>query len=188
MDSSNAVVLMRRYFPLWDAFENSQIAMKVANIWHDLWKNSKWENIEDAPFNVQCPGVSLINHTRSVTQGAFELAKVRNNVYGEKFDFDILLAGALLHDVSKLVEYEPGKGGAVKSKKGRLFQHGYIGAHKASCEGLPDEVVHIVICHTNHSRVLPQTPEAIVIYCADVADADLNRLRSGAPLIIGKLK
>lgn len=184
MERNSAVEVMRKFFPLLDTFKDSELATKVASIWYDLWKDSKWERIEDAIFNPLCPEVSLITHIRSVTHGAFEFAKIRNEVYGDELNFDILLAGALLHDVSKLLEYEPGENGAVKSKRGKLFQHGFLGAHKALTEGLPDEVVHILICHTADSRVIPQTPEALIIYCVDVADADLNKLKNNAPLLI----
>lgn len=62
---------------------------------------------------------------------------------GEKINFDILLAGALLHDVCKLLELEPGEDNAIKSKRGKLFQHGFIGACRALVEDISDEVVHI---------------------------------------------
>ncbi len=188
MERKSAVEIMRKYFPLLDTFKNSELATKVANIWYDLWKDSKWERIEDASFNPLCPGVSLVSHTRSVTHGALELAKIRNEIYGEELNFDVLLAGALLHDVGKLLEYEPGEHNAIKSKQGKLFQHGFLGAHQALSEGLPDEVLHIIICHTGDSRVLPQTPEALIVYCVDLADADLSRLKFSAPLLIERHK
>ncbi|MFC1933267.1 hypothetical protein ACFLXU_06575 [Chloroflexota bacterium] len=68
----------------------------MANIRYDLWKNSKWERIEDAFFNPLCTGVSLISHKRLVTHGALAFAKIRNEVYGEELTFDILLVGALI--------------------------------------------------------------------------------------------
>ena len=188
MKSNSAVEVMRKYFPWLDTFKNGELAANVAKVWYELWKNSKWERIEDAPFNPTSPGVSLIGHIRSVTAGAFEFAKIRSEVYGEELDLDVVLAGALLHDVSKLLEYEPVERDAAKSKKGKLFQHGFMGAHKALTEGLPDEVVHIIICHTGDSRVLPQTPEALIVYCIDTADADLNRLKFGVPLLVEKQK
>ena len=184
MERNSAVEVMRKHFPLLDTIKDGELATKVANIWYDLWKNSKWERIEDAIYNPLCPEVSLITHTRSVTHGAYEFAKITNEVYGDELNFDLLLVGALLHDVSKLLEYEPGEDNAIKSKKGKLFQHGFLGAYQAFAEGLPDEVVHILICHTADSRVIPQTPEALIIYCVDVADADLNKLKNNAPLLI----
>ena len=188
MENTNALEVMTQHLPLLDNLKNRQLAVSVANIWYDLWKTSKWENIEGAGWNPLCPGVTLVDHTRSVTKSALEFAKVRSEVYEEKIDFDVLLAGALLHDVSKLLEFEPGEHGGIKSKRGHFFQHAFLGAHKALVEGLPDEVVHIIISHTGQSRVIPQTPEAVIIYCIDLADADLSRLKSGAPLLMEKHK
>ena len=56
MERNSAVEVMRKYFPLLDTFKKSELATKVTNIWYDLWKNSKWERIEDASFNPLCPG------------------------------------------------------------------------------------------------------------------------------------
>ena len=188
MGEEKGMAIMRKYFPIMDTFENSELASKVGNIWYELWKSSEWENIEDADWNPLCPGISLIDHTRSVTQGAVEFAKIRKEMYGERLDFDILLAGALLHDVGKLLELDPGEQNAIKSKKGNLFQHAFLGAHKALIEDLPDEVVHIIISHTGQSRVVPQTPEAVIVYCVDLADADLNRLKFFVPLLMERHK
>jgi putative nucleotidyltransferase with HDIG domain len=188
MEKENALEVMRKYLPLLDTFKDLKLATKVANIWYDLWKTSRWKKLEDASWSPLCPGISLIDHTLSVTRCALEFAEVRNEVYGEKIDFDILLAGALLHDASLLVELEPGKDNAKKNKKGNLLQHSFLGAHRALLEDLPDEVVHIIVSHTWQSRLLPQTPEAVIVCCVDFADADLNRLKIGEARLMDRYK
>ena len=103
-------------------------------------------------------------------------------------DLDVLLAGGLLHDASKLLELEPDGKNGTESKKGKLFQHAFLGAHKALLEELPDEVVHIIISHTGKSRVVPQTPEAVILFAVDIADADINRVNVGEKLLISNHK
>lgn len=180
--------LIRKHLPSIDKITNRAVAEKVENIWYHTWKMSKWERLEDAPFNSLCPGVRLIDHTNAVVEGAMRLAKIREELFGDEIDVDILLAGALLHDVSKLLEYEPGERGVIKGKQGSLFQHGFWTAHRALMEGLPIEVIHIIISHTGESRLLPSTPEALIIYFSDMADADLHRLNYGVPLLMQKGK
>ena len=179
---------MEEYLPLLKKFTDKDMAGKVANVWYQLWQESKWENLEEAIWNPLCPGVTLLKHTTMVTTAALEFAKIRNEIYEESLNLDTLLAGGLLHDASKLLEVEPdGKNGA-ESKKGKLFQHSFLGAHKALMEGFPDEVVHIIISHTGKSRVVPQTPEAVIMYAVDIADADINRINVNEKLLISNHK
>ena len=188
MSCDNCLEIMREHLPLLDNFKDRNLATKVAKVWYDLWQESKWENLSEAAWNLQCPGISLIEHTRSVSEASIEFAKVRERVYGEQIDFDILLAGALLHDASILLELEPDGDGAKKSFEGKIFQHSFLGAHKALIDDLPKQVVHIIISHTWQSRLFPQTPEAIIICCCDFADADIHRLRFGGTRLMDRYK
>jgi putative nucleotidyltransferase with HDIG domain len=189
MRAKNILQDMEKYFPLLQHIDNKALAEKVANVWHKLWKESRWKKMEDALWNpILCPGVRLIDHTNSVTRAAMQFSQIRSEIYGEEYNNDILLAGAILHDSSKILEVDPdGKTGST-SKRGRLFQHGFLGAHMAVVENLPDEVVHIIISHTGQSRLLPKTREAILIYALDLADADINRLNAQSPLLLEKHK
>lgn len=188
MGKDNVLDIMREHLPMLDNINDKELAKKVAKIWHEVWKESKWEDIEDACFKPDYPGISLLNHIRSVTQAALKFAETRMEIYGEQINIDILLAGALLHDVSKVLEFEPTKEKPIATKKRILFQHGVLGAHKALNENLPDELVHIIICHTGKSRLIPKTPEALIIYYIDGADAELNSQKFGVPLALSKWK
>jgi len=188
MDKNNILTVMKKYFPLLGDFKSRELAIKVAEVWYKLWKDSKWKNLEDASWRLPCPGISLVNHTNNVAREAIELAKIRNEIDNEKINFDILLAGALLHDACRLLELETRENSVIESKRGKLFQHGFIGACRALIEDLPDEVVHIIICHTGKSRVIPKTREAIVVHYVDSADADLYAYKFGAPLLIEEYK
>ena len=188
MNENNVLGMMKKYFPMLENIKNEELAKKTAKIWYEAWKESKWKNIEDACFKPNCPGISLLDHTNSVTKGALKFAEIRIEMYGDKIDLDILLAGALLHDVSKILEFEPTNEKPIATRNRILFQHGVYGAHKAWNENLPDELIHIIICHTGKSRLIPQTPEAVIVCYLDGADFELNYQKFGGPLSISKGK
>ena len=61
-------------------------------------------------------GVNFVEHTIAVTKGAYELAKAQEEVYSKmpyNIDYNRLLAGGLLHDVGKLLEFERDNDGKI---------------------------------------------------------------------------
>lgn len=189
MSKNDTLAVMTGYFPLLEKIKDREIAQKVADIWHETWRESRWKDIGDACYKPDYPGKTLVGHTNAVAESSLAMAEIRQKIFDESVDYDLLIAGALLHDVSKALEYEPTAGGkAVATKNRRLFQHGFIGAHKALNKGLSDELVHIIIAHTNKSRLLPKSPEALIIYCIDIGDADLHKMKRGDPIMISEWK
>lgn len=158
----------------------------VVEIWQEVLDESDWESIADVPKHpYKVPAsVRLVEHTRSTTQMAVAVAEVAERVQGIPFDRDLLIAAANLHDVSKLLEFEPSAAGGQASRFGHLVQHGFYGAHKMWNKGLPLEMVHNVIVHTATSRYLPQTWEAVVVHYVDVLDSKALDLLHGAPAAV----
>lgn len=161
----------------------------VTRIWLEAWEESAWARLEDCPYNALVPAVSLVAHVNQVVRGARALAALGREIVGTSIDEDVLLAAGFLHDVSKLVEYEPGADGRPrKSDLGNRYQHGFYGAHLAQRAGLPRPVVQIILNHTGASREVPNTPEALCVYYADLCAADLARLAAGVPLLAAAQK
>ena len=176
---------VRSVFPEIEQISDTELRARVIEIWIECWHESSWPQIEDAPKNPASLGVGrpLHAHVRAVTQEALAAAEIVEARHGIVADRDTLLAGALLHDVSKLVEYEPGGvRGAGKSPRGKLIQHAVYGAHKAWEKELPEEVVHIIVSHTRNSRVPPRTLEALIIHYVDYLDTDALLFEAGEPL------
>lgn len=160
----------------------------VVEIWLEVLEESGWDAVSQVPKHpYKVPAsVTLVDHTRSVTQMAVAVAEVAERVQGIAFDRDLLIAAANLHDVSKLLEFEPSESGGQASRFGHLIQHGFFGAHKMWEKGLPLEMVHNVIVHTTTSRYLPQTWEAVIVHYVDYLDSDALNLVHGVPLNIKK--
>src|SRR5262245_3007255 len=153
-----------RRLPELDLIGSAELRRAVAEIWVECWQESGWDRLEDAPKSPSEPArLSLVRHTRGVTRLALAMAETARDTYRVGFDRDRLVAGALLHDVSKLVEWEPGPAGTVATRRGTLVQHGVYAAHKAWQHDLPDVLVHIIVSHSEQSARPPATWECELV-------------------------
>jgi len=176
-----------------DLLRDRELADKVVRCWVEAAALGHWhsrEELERMPFTllVDCQGIGFIAHTKAVTWGALGLARALLQVYGEAnpipIDLDHLVAGGLLHDVTKLVEIEPdGAGGVRRSRQGMFFRHPISGAMLAGRVGLPDPVVHAIAVHAREGEGSHQTIEAILIHQADFAAFNPLKLDSQGKLI-----
>lgn len=167
---------------------DAKLREATAQIWAETLKESSWESLQDPPKNPETlpPNRRLLEHTRSVALQALAVAKVVEEVHGIAFNQDELVAAALLHDVSKLLEYGPTSDGAGKTRTGKRIQHGILGAVKAMEHDLSEDLVHNIIVHTHNSRYLPQTWEAILVHYVDYLDSDALLFAEGRPLLLKK--
>ncbi|MFO7925801.1 MAG: HD domain-containing protein [Halobacteriota archaeon] len=112
--------------------------------------------------------VLLVDHVRDVTDCAVGLAEpLTQRDYVPNIDMDTVIAGALVHDVSKLYEFV----GMDRTEIGRLLGHPYFGVSVTARADLPVEMAHIVLSHTPRTNVEPATLEAELIRRADEAAA-----------------
>jgi hypothetical protein len=82
-------------------------------------------------------------------------------------DMDILVAGAILIDVGKLLEYEIVGGKAVQSQRGKFVRHPFSGVGLAMECGLPDSVCHIIAAHAGEGDLVKRSVEATIVHHAD---------------------
>jgi 3'-5' exoribonuclease len=129
----------------------------------------------------------LTEHTLSVWVLCEKAASMYPNV-----PRDLLLAGAVLHDIGKLEEYEYERGFIDYSDRGRLWGHVALGSQfvmrtieKISQNGpFPEELQkrlnHMILSHHGKleqgSPVLSMTPEAMILHYADEMDSKVNAL------------
>lgn len=134
--------------------------------------------LKKMPFSLltDCKGVSFVDHTLAVTHGACHLAEAQKKYFKKlpyKIDMDRLIAGALLHDVGKVLEIEEdGEGGYRKSRNGRLLRHPLSGLVIAAEAGVPEEILNVIGCHAREGEGSPKVIETIFIHKADFASFD----------------
>jgi putative nucleotidyltransferase with HDIG domain len=136
------------------------------------------EELLEMPFTLlmaEC-SVSFVQHTQGVVRTALAMAKALEEAYPEDprmhADHDTLLAGALLHDVGKVLEIGKAEDGSgwIKSMSGKMLRHPVSGANLAFARGLPDAVLHCIACHSKEGDGYRKTVEAIIIHHADFAN------------------
>jgi putative nucleotidyltransferase with HDIG domain len=103
---------------------------------------------------------------------AMSIAKERSDM-----NMDFVIAGGLVHDVGKLLEYEKKGKKYVKSSYGKLIRHPVSGYALALESGLPVEVAHIVAAHSVEGEKVERSNEAILINHCDFIDFDIEKSR-----------
>jgi HD superfamily phosphodiesterase len=84
-----------------------------------------------------------------------------------KIDMDVVVSGAILADVGKLLEYELVDGKAVQSDRGKALRHPFTGVGLAMECGVPDAVCHIIAAHAAEGDLVKRSTEAIIVHHAD---------------------
>ena len=132
---------IRELFPEIEWIHDEAMRDNVVAAIEDGLRSGGWEpeDMDKIPFTLLIPNCpfSYLAHVRGVTRIAKLAMDEFNAIYAakdEKFrmDNDLLVVGALLHDVGKLVEYEKnGAGETVKSRCGKNLRHPWHG-HRAA--------------------------------------------------------
>ena len=152
--------------------KNQKTREQVINVWHEAAKRGNWQTIKDAPFTLLIENSGkLTEHTKRVTKLAKNVLETRK----EKINQDYLIAGALLHDVGKLLEYEKQGNKYVKGEYGKKFRHPVSGALLAKELGLPDEIVLIIYAHSHEGDKLERSPEAVIVNHCDFIDFEIKK-------------
>ena len=152
--------------------KDKDLRNKVVNVWKEAADRGNWKSIEEIPFTLAFKNSGkLIDHTKRMTN----LAKAIFDQRTEDLNLDYLIAGALLHDVGKLLEFIKIDDRFVKSEYGKKIRHPVSGAKLAKELGLPDEVVLIIHAHSYEGDKLKRSPEAVIVNHSDFIDFDIKK-------------
>jgi 3'-5' exoribonuclease len=125
----------------------------------------------------------LLEHSLAVTDSAKAMAKTYADIY-PTLDIDVVVAGALLHDLGKIYSYSMSPVPEI-TLPGAVLDHialGYAAFDKLASEAdlsqkLRLEIGHILLSHHGQkefgSPVLPATLEALIVSAADELDFKL---------------
>ncbi len=162
-----------KLFPEIEEIKDQSIREKVISVWIEAIKRGGWkvEDLKRIPFTLlieNCP-ISFLDHCRGVVQVVINSYNVFKNLYGDKMKLnrDFLIAGAILHDVGKLLEYEEKDGKFVKCKFGKFVRHPISGAGLCYEFKLPEEIIHMVALHSKEGDPFKRSPEGAIIHHAD---------------------
>ncbi|MCF8374014.1 MAG: HDIG domain-containing protein [Bacteroidales bacterium] len=131
------------------------------------------DDLNRIPFTLLCGPdlkVTFMDHKRSVVHIARDAGQKINDMYHGELtcDMDVVIAGAILADVGKLLEYElEANGKAIQGNYGKYVRHPFSGVSLAEACGVPAEVCHIIAAHAGEGNMVKRTTEAYVVHHAD---------------------
>jgi len=131
------------------------------------------EDLQRIPFTLLAGPelqVSFMAHKRCVVHVARESALKMIDFFGDELpiNMDVVIAGAILADVGKLLEYElDDKGNSFQGLYGKYLRHPFSGVSLAEECGVPAEVCHIIATHAGEGNLVKRTTEAYIVHHAD---------------------
>jgi putative nucleotidyltransferase with HDIG domain len=166
---------VKKLWPELEWIKNAELREKTAKTWELGLKRSvlKTLDLEKIPFTLLCGSdlkVSFMAHKRCVVHIAKECGEKMNEFFGNDLpvNMDVVISGAILADVGKLLEYElDGSGKAIQGRYGQYLRHPFSGVSLAEECGVPPEVCHIIAAHANEGDLVKRTTEAYIVHHAD---------------------
>ena len=160
-------------WPEIDWIKDDSLRSKTLDAWVYAIEQSplKPDDLETIPFSLlikDCK-VSFMNHKRTCVQLAVDIAKKMVANFGDeiKINMNIMISGAILIDVGKLLEYEIVEGKLTTSNYGKVVRHPFSGVAIAARFDLPPEVQHIIGTHSKEGDLGSRTVESIIVHHAD---------------------
>ena len=175
---------LEKLIPEFNEIHDSELRAKAIEVWEKGMELGGWtvDELAEIPFTLLAEDVTVtfIEHVRTVCRMCIAMEQVMVDAYGDriKIDHDALVAGALLADVGKLIEYrrEP-DGKTVFSDMYNYLRHPFTGVMMAHKHGLPESVLHVIATHSHEGDKFKRRPESIVFHHADFTDFDLVRYK-----------
>lgn len=170
--------MLHELIPEFQLIENETLRSKVIAVWEEAIQLGGWsvEDLSSIPFTLLEPtDISFPDHVRVVCQLCLAMEEVLNAAYGDRYDLDrdILIAGALLADVGKLMEFTRQDDEYIWSEVYVNLRHPFTGVGLCFKHDMPPAVMHIIATHSWEGDRFLRQPESIIFHHADFTDFDL---------------
>lgn len=168
--------MIDKAYELWPELNwinNEELKDKTAKTWALALERSVLtaEDLNTIPFTLLVPNlnVTFMAHKRAVVHIAKASGEKMNEFFKDDLpvDMDVLISGAILADVGKLLEYVMKDGKAVQGSYGKYLRHPFSGVSLAEECGVPAEVCHIIAAHAHEGDLVKRSTEAYVVHHAD---------------------
>ena len=170
---------VRAELPEVEEIRNPELATKVVEAWALALASSSFGAIAEIEPSGN-PGVNTLkrgsqtDHIRGVTRMAMALADQLSALLPDlRIDRDLLIAGALCHDIGKPWEFDPENRRRWEGKPRRAglpsIRHPAFGVHVCLSVGLPEEVAHCAAAHSGEGELLVRSLENTIVHHADYA-------------------
>ena len=162
----------------------------LKNLLIEIFKNDTnlFEAFKNAPAGLRVHH----NYVGGLAEHSITVAMLCDNVAKiyPWLDRDLLVTGALIHDIGKIYDYEITPRGIEITKTGELIGHIVSGYNiinnklkkiNANSE-LSEKLLHMILSHHGElewgSPIVPKTPEALVLHMIENMDSKLNRIQN----------
>jgi len=164
-------------FPEISLIPDADLRARAIEAWSYSLCCSDFERITSIPPEGN-PGSPVLrsgtqaDHVRGVVRYTSVIAREFEQTYPQtRIDWNILMAGAICHDVGKPYEFDPtnrARWQAAPADSGfPTFRHSVFGMHVCLTVGLPDEVAHIALGHSFEGLHMGVSAECTIIRQAD---------------------
>jgi len=176
-----AVELWAEFQTFIDSIVHDELRMTVRGVFEEIGDTFKWSPAAVSMHHAYRHG--LLEHTIHMARACKALLPLYREV-----DADLAMAGILLHDTGKTIEYE-GSLATKRSRKGILQGHVVLGYQLARKHGIKarldaerlERLEHIVLSHQGEpewgAAVYAATPEAVFVSMIDNLDAKMGMVQ-----------
>ncbi len=173
-------------FPNLMDIKDAALRDNVAAVWNEALttgcggKGWSTDELRAVPFTLLAGDIDLryIEHLNSCCKQCIAIAKVLGEVFGDRvpINLDHLIAGSLLADVGKPLEFDKdARGNVIKGFYGEMLRHPFSGVAMCYKHNIPPEVMHIVATHSHEGEKVQRSIESIIFHHADFVDFDIAK-------------
>lgn len=170
---------VREELPEVEEIQDTQLREKVLEAWALALSQSSFDAISEIEPSGN-PGVNTLrrgeqtHHIRGVTRIAMRMADELTTLLPDlRVNRDLLIAGALCHDIGKPWEFDPDNRRRWETTPRAAglpsIRHPAYGVHICLTAGLPEEVAHCAAAHSGEGELLVRSLENTIIHHADYA-------------------
>jgi 3'-5' exoribonuclease len=177
----DGAALWAEFHAFIDAIGHDELRMTVRSVFEEIGENFRYAPAAVAMHHAYRHG--LVEHTLHMARACKALLPLYAEV-----DADLAMAGILLHDTGKSIEYE-GTLATKRSRRGILQGHVVLGYQLARKHGLKarldadrlERLEHIILSHQGEpewgAAIYAATPEAVFVSMIDNLDAKMGMVQ-----------
>jgi putative nucleotidyltransferase with HDIG domain len=174
-------------FPNLMDIASEDLRVKVAAVWNEAittgcgGRGWTFEELRAVKFTLLAGDIdmSFIDHLNSCVRQCIAIADVLESAFSCDIPIcrDTLIAGSLLADCGKPLEFDKNEAGQViKGTYGEALRHPFSGVAMAYKHEVPPEVMHIIATHSHEGEKVQRSIESIIFHHADFVDFDIAKL------------
>ncbi len=183
--TSYSVAQIAKLFPSLMKIKKKSLREKVAAVWNEAiptgcgGKGWTFDELRAVKFTLLAGDIDMkfVEHLNSCARQCIAIADVVKKSFRCSIPIqrDYLIAGALLADVGKPLEYDKdGSGKVVQGAFGQQVRHPFSGVALAYKHGIPGEV--LIATHSHEGDKMERSIESIIFHHADFVDFDIAKL------------